>query len=140
MVWDRVFGSRGRGLQVDPTQTSLLLTEPVMNLPNVAEHYDQMIFEEYEFNECLRCPGKPILLLEEQRELGAEREFDCQGPTLVPFGPEANGQGEIQPECVLVLDAGFSFTHVVPVLRGAIMTKGVRRCVCYPTREFRETS
>lgn len=28
-----------------------------MNLPNVQEHYDQIVFEEYDFASYLRCPG-----------------------------------------------------------------------------------
>ena len=43
--------------QLDPRSTSIAITEPVMNLPNVQEHYDQMIFEEYDFQHYLRCPG-----------------------------------------------------------------------------------
>ncbi|KAI5477255.1 actin-like protein ARP6 [Pseudohyphozyma bogoriensis] len=104
-VWDRTFGSKGRGLKVDPASTELLITEPVFNLPNVQEHYDQMIFEEYDFASCLRCPG----------------------PALVPFGPDANTPGDVQPECVLVVDSGFSFTHIVPVVRGSVVSSGVRR-------------
>ncbi|GAA5980133.1 hypothetical protein JCM11641_006924 [Rhodosporidiobolus odoratus] len=107
-VWDRVFGSKGRGLKVSPPSTSLLVTEPVFNLPNVQEHYDQIVFEEYEFVSYLRAPG----------------------PALIPYGPDArpsNSPAEAAPECVLVVDCGFSFTHVVPVLRGGIAGKGVRR-------------
>ncbi|GAA5912910.1 hypothetical protein JCM8208_002079 [Rhodotorula glutinis] len=107
-VWDRVFGHRGRGLQISPQETNLLVTEPVFNLPNVQEHYDQMIFEDYDFSSYLRCPA----------------------PALVPYGADARGDPHYPtppPECVLVVDAGFSFTHVVPVLRGAIVTHAARR-------------
>ena len=41
--------------QVDPTETSLLVTEPYFNLPNIAETYDQMVFEEWEFDSYFRC-------------------------------------------------------------------------------------
>lgn len=44
-------------MQITPQETNLLLTEPVMNLPNVQEHYDQIVFEEYDFASYLRCPG-----------------------------------------------------------------------------------
>lgn len=57
-MWDRVFGSKGRGLGINkPKETRLAVTEPIFNLPNVQEHYDQMLFEEYEFDAVLRCPG-----------------------------------------------------------------------------------
>lgn len=78
-VWDRVFGGKGRGLkvrssscvspvsysypcaslhQINPHNTPLVVTEPVFNLPNVQEHYDQIVFEEYEFDSYLRVPGE----------------------------------------------------------------------------------
>ena len=33
------------------------------------------------------------------------------------------------PQCMLVVDAGFSFTHVIPILNGAIVWNAVKRCV-----------
>ncbi|BGP51325.1 Actin-related protein 6 [Rhodotorula kratochvilovae] len=107
-VWDRVFGHKGRGLQITPQETNLLVTEPIFNLPNVQEHYDQMVFEDYEFASYLRCPA----------------------PALIPYGADARGEPSNvapPPECVLVVDAGFSFTHVVPVLRGAVISHATRR-------------
>jgi hypothetical protein len=44
--------------QINPTETSLLVTEPYFNLPNIAETYDQMIFEEWEFNSYFRATRK----------------------------------------------------------------------------------
>ncbi|GAA5917473.1 hypothetical protein JCM6882_004893 [Rhodosporidiobolus microsporus] len=106
-VWDRVFGSKGKGLKISPPSTSLLVTESVMNLPNVQDHHDQIVFEEYEFGSYLRVPG----------------------PALLPFGTDMRPSllADPVPECILVIDAGFSFTHVVPVLRGAIVAGAVRR-------------
>lgn len=57
---------------------------------------------------------------------------------MLPFGPDARGgPDELAPECALIVDAGFSFTHVVPVLRGAIISSGVRRRVSHPSRVAR---
>ncbi|GAA5982302.1 hypothetical protein JCM5350_006134 [Sporobolomyces pararoseus] len=106
-IWDRVFSGKGRTLKFDPRSTSIAITEPIMNLPNVQEHYDQMIFEEYDFNHYLRIPG----------------------PSTIPYGLDARfGSPQVHPpECCLVIDAGFSFTHVVPILRGSIISSGVKR-------------
>lgn len=41
--------------QINPPETSLLVTEPYFNLPNIAETYDQMVFEEWEFASYYRC-------------------------------------------------------------------------------------
>ncbi|GAA6009182.1 hypothetical protein JCM11491_005784, partial [Sporobolomyces phaffii] len=108
-VWDRVFtGKGGRTLNIDPKTTSIAITEPVHNLPNVQEHYDQMVFEEYDFEHYLRIPG----------------------PAAIPYGLDARGPGNPlvhPPECCLVVDAGFSFTHVVPILRGSVISSAVKR-------------
>ncbi|TKA52518.1 hypothetical protein B0A53_04894 [Rhodotorula sp. CCFEE 5036] len=105
-VWDRVYGDKGKGLAINPQETNLLLTEPVLNLPNVQEHYDQIVFEEYDFASYLRCPA----------------------PALVPYGLEARGfPNAPPPECALVIDSGFSFTHIVPVLRGRVVSHAVKR-------------
>lgn len=39
--------------QVDTAETSLLITEPYFNLPNIQQVYDQFVFEEYEFQSYL---------------------------------------------------------------------------------------
>jgi len=44
--------------KVNTPETSLLVTEPYFNLPNIAETYDQMVFEEWEFQSYYRCTRK----------------------------------------------------------------------------------
>lgn len=44
--------------QVNPSETSLLVTEPYFNLPNICETYDQMVFEEWEFQSYFRSTGR----------------------------------------------------------------------------------
>jgi actin-related protein 6 len=46
-IWDGIFSDQV--LNIDTAETSLLITEPYFNLPNVQEVYDQFVFEEYEF-------------------------------------------------------------------------------------------
>ncbi|KAJ1559833.1 Actin- protein 6, partial [Cladochytrium tenue] len=90
-VLDRVF-SRDV-LNVDPSTTDLLLTEPHFNFPLLRAEYDEVIFEEYGFRSCLRATP-------------AEYNFwykEIQNP---------------RQDCMLFVDSGFSFTHIVPVLRG----------------------
>lgn len=51
-----------------------------------------------------------------------------KAPALVPYGLEARGAPKAPvPECALVIDSGFSFTHVVPVLRGRVVPHAVKR-------------
>lgn len=49
--------------QINPSETSLLVTEPYFNLPNIAETYDQMVFEEWEFDSYFRCTRESTPLL-----------------------------------------------------------------------------
>jgi actin-related protein len=41
--------------QIDTNESSLLITEPYFNLPNIQDVYDQFVFEEYEFRSYYRC-------------------------------------------------------------------------------------
>ncbi|KAK0487808.1 actin-like protein ARP6 [Armillaria novae-zelandiae] len=93
-IWDGVFS--GEVLGIDTTETSLLLTEPYHNLPNIQAVYDQFVFEEYQFPSYYRCT-----------------------PAALLAAPAA--------ECALIVDSGFSFTHVVPLLRGAPCLPAVKR-------------
>lgn len=103
-IWDRAF--QDNVLAVNPKDLSLLVTEPYFNLSKIQNTYDQIVFEEYEFQTYYRVPGA----------------------ALVPFGnlfsPECGGGN---PECVMIVDTGFSFTHVVPIISGSIVWSAVRR-------------
>jgi hypothetical protein len=47
--------------QVNPTESTVLMTEPYFNLPKIQEVYDQFIFEEYEFQAYFRATRQQIL-------------------------------------------------------------------------------
>ncbi|KAI0657259.1 actin-like protein Arp6 [Cubamyces menziesii] len=99
-VWDGIFSS-----DVNTSEASLLITEPYFNLPNVQDVYDQFVFEEYEFQSYCRCTPA----------------------SLVPYGRLLAHTGLAPPECLLVIDSGFSFTHVVPIINGAVVWEAVKR-------------
>ncbi|KAH9168756.1 actin-domain-containing protein [Lactarius sanguifluus] len=102
-IWDGIFSDQV--LNVDTAETSLLITEPYFNLPNIQEVYDQFVFEEYEFQSYL-----------------------CSTPAaLVQHGGLFSSQGLPRPECMLVVDAGFSFTHIVPIMEGAVLWSAVKK-------------
>ncbi|KAL0574881.1 Actin-related protein 6, partial [Marasmius crinis-equi] len=102
-VWDGVFSDEV--LNVNTTQSSLILTEPYFNLPNIQEVYDQFVFEEYEFSSYYRCTPA----------------------SLIPYGYLFSVPRLPQPECMMVVDSGFSFTHVVPIMNGNIVWDAVKR-------------
>ncbi|KAL7421477.1 Actin-related protein 6 [Cryptotrichosporon argae] len=102
-IWDRLFSPAV--LDVKPQETSLLVTEPYFNLPNIAETYDQMVFEEWEFASYYRTTPA----------------------ALVPYGGLFSNEDDLPPECAVVVDVGYSYTHVVPLFQGQVVWDHVRR-------------
>ncbi|KAJ7895533.1 actin-related protein Arp6 [Mycena olivaceomarginata] len=101
-VWDGVLSDEV--LNVNPTESTILMTEPYFNLPKIQEVYDQFIFEEYEFQAHLRSTPA----------------------SLIPHGTLFDQPGLSSPECVLIVDSGFSFTHVVPLMVGKVVWSAVK--------------
>ncbi|RXW25338.1 hypothetical protein EST38_g470 [Candolleomyces aberdarensis] len=91
-IWDGVFSDQV--FNIDTTEASILITEPYFNLPNIQEVYDQFVFEEYEFQSYYRCSPA----------------------ALIPYGTLFSQPTLSLPECMIVVDSGFSFTHVVPIM------------------------
>lgn len=102
-VWDGVFSDQV--LNLDTTEASILVTEPYFNLPNIQEVYDQFIFEEYEFESYHRCTPA----------------------SLIPHGSLFSQPTLSAPACMIIVDSGFSFTHVVPIMEGQIVWPAVKR-------------
>ncbi|THU92450.1 actin-like protein ARP6 [Dendrothele bispora CBS 962.96] len=104
-IWDGVFSDQI--LNINTTESSLILTEPYFNLPNIQEVYDQFVFEEYEFSSYHRCTPA----------------------SLIPYGTLFNTPDLLSspPECMVIVDSGFSFTHVVPILNGNVVWGAVKR-------------
>ncbi|KAL5501343.1 ARP6_2 [Sanghuangporus vaninii] len=106
-IWDGLFYAKD-GLKVNTSETSLIITEPYFNLPNIQDQYDQFVFEEYDFQSCYRCTPA----------------------SLLQYGTLFSSEGyQGAPECMLIVDSGFSFTHVVPLMSGKVLWKSVRRRV-----------
>lgn len=96
------------GLPAHPAApVGLVLTEPYMNLPAMREAALQLALGELGFSSvCLATPADLAL-----------RAHAAAAP-----GCAASAAG-----CGLVIDAGFSFTHVVPVAGWRVVRGGVRR-------------
>lgn len=60
-IWNYTFSGYDSPITVDPTDTSLILTEAPMSLQAISANTDQMIFEEYGFESYYRCtPGSLV--------------------------------------------------------------------------------
>lgn len=104
VIWDRVFKST---LPFSVRDCGLVLTEPLSNLPTLQEQMDQVVFEGLGMGSYLPLSPPELAL----------RSWAAQRPEVA-----AN-----EALCGLVVDCGFSFTHVVPIFDGVVLQKGVRR-------------
>ncbi|CAG8792863.1 11632_t:CDS:10, partial [Dentiscutata erythropus] len=108
-IWDRIFSKDV--LDCDPQKTSLLITEPCFNLPNIQRTYDEMIFEVYEFQSYCRTIAPWLCIQNDTSSLYPNRPQNLAEP----------------PDCVLVVDSGYSFTHIVPFVMGRPILPAIRR-------------
>ncbi|KAG0230681.1 Actin- protein 6 [Actinomortierella wolfii] len=108
-VWDRLF--TGKIIECDPSSTNLILSEPIFNLPNIATTYDQMVFEEYGFQAYTRMSAPQMSLYNDIPALFNQKL----------------AQGKKRVDCAVVVDSGYSFTHVVPMWKGKPILVGIRR-------------
>ncbi|CAF1178760.1 unnamed protein product [Adineta ricciae] len=112
-VWDHLFG------KVSFKSTGLLMTEPYMNLNFIRETMDQIFFEEYEvasfarYDRILRPSSNSFLKI----------IFFILAATLSAYKYECDTKSNY----VLVVDSGFSFTHIVPYYQGRKILDGMTR-------------
>ncbi|XP_020790846.1 actin-related protein 6 isoform X1 [Boleophthalmus pectinirostris] len=99
-VWDHLFGKEM--FKVDFADTSIIITEPYFNFTSIQESMNEILFEEYQFQSVLRTNAG---------SLSAHHYFHTNPKEL----------------CCLVVDTGFSFTHIVPYCRSRKMKEGIRR-------------
>jgi actin-related protein len=58
---------------------------------------------------------------------------------LIPYGQLFSASGLPNPECMLVVDAGFSFTHIVPIMGGSVLWSAVKRYVAFSVVDIRSS-
>lgn len=93
--------------QVVPAETRLLLTEAPFTPTSLSSFSTQVIFEEFGFAACAKLPA-PIL-------------------SAYNYSRSASTTSTNTGDCVLVVDSGFSFTHVVPIYKSKAQREAVRR-------------
>uniref|UniRef100_A0A3Q3M6Y1 Actin-related protein 6 n=1 Tax=Mastacembelus armatus TaxID=205130 RepID=A0A3Q3M6Y1_9TELE len=124
-VWDHLFGKEM--FKVEFADTSVVITEPYFNFTSIQESMNEILFEEYQFQSALRINAG---------SLSAHHYFHTKPSEL----------------CCLVVDSGFSFTHISPYCRSKKMKEGissqlhvmdethvinqVKEDVCYVSQQF----
>ncbi|XP_039988735.1 actin-related protein 6 [Xiphias gladius] len=99
-VWDHLFGKEM--FKVEFADTSVIITEPYFNFTSIQESMNEILFEEYQFQSALRINAG---------SLSAHHYFHAKPSEL----------------CCLVVDSGFSFTHISPYCRSKKMKEGIQR-------------
>uniref|UniRef100_A0A8C5BMP0 Actin related protein 6 n=1 Tax=Gadus morhua TaxID=8049 RepID=A0A8C5BMP0_GADMO len=99
-VWDHLFGKEL--MKVDFADTSVIVSEPLYNFSSIQESMNEILFEEYQFQSVLRINAGSM----------SAHHYIQMNPSVL---------------CCLVVDSGYSFTHITPYCRGRKMKKGICR-------------
>lgn len=99
-IWDYMFGKDC--CPVNFTETPLIVTEPYFNFPSIQEAMTEIFFEEYECQALLRINAGDL----------TNYHYMSDNPKSL---------------ACLVVDVGYSFSHVVPYIRGKKRREGIKR-------------
>lgn len=102
-IFDYCFGKDV--LDVNAAETDIVITEPQFNFKNIQEAICELLFEDYEFRSVSRTTAATCADYFYSVTQGANKK------TL----------------CTLVVDCGYSFTHIVPYVNGVKVSESVRR-------------
>ncbi|WBW75034.1 actin-like protein Arp6 [Schizosaccharomyces osmophilus] len=109
-VWDQVM--RRLGI-TEPSMDgySLILTQPPFTMPSIELNTIQLVFEEFGFDAYFACTPAELI----------SWDHEC-----FTKGDEASYK-DAHGECILVIDSGYSFTHIIPVIDSQVQENAVRR-------------
>lgn len=99
-VWDYIFSKEC--CPVNLNQLSVIATEPLFNFPTVQEAMTEIFFEEYECQSLLRINASTLSCY----------QYKTENPNT---------------KCCIVVDSGYSFTHIVPYINDTKVKEGIRR-------------
>lgn len=98
-IWDHVYQSL---LKITPSDLNLIITEPPFNFQSVRDAMIEVLFEEYGFSSITLTLPSSLSSFHQLMEY--------------PDRP-----------CTLVVDSGYSFTHIVPYYRGKALPESILR-------------
>lgn len=99
-VWDYMFGQDCCSVDFS---NPFIITEPQFNFSSIQEAITEIFFEEYECESLLRTTAADLC------SYNYENSRDKK------------------PLCSLVIDMGYSFTHIIPFIKGKKVKEGIRR-------------
>lgn len=100
-VWEYLFTKKNK--DIEPQETDIIVTEPYFNFRNIQNNIDEVLFEEYGFKSVLRT-NTGYLSSINHRFNNDKIDSTTDLPTT----------DDTFPLACLVVDSGFSFTHIAP--------------------------
>lgn len=102
-IWDYTLDKLSPKKELDLSKIHLTLTETPFQLPQLSINTDQIVFEEYGFNEYYRCTSASLAPWLTKDEFQNTNDFE------------------------LIIDSGFQSTWIIPVIYQKVYWKGVRK-------------
>lgn len=99
-VWDYIISKEC--CPVNLNQTSVIFTEPPFNFPSNQEALEEIFFEEFDCHSLLRINAVSLSCYNYKQKYPNSK-------------------------CCIVVDCGYSFTHIVPYVNDTKMKEGIRR-------------
>lgn len=111
-------------------ESRLLVTLPVCAPAPLAKDLDENVLEKWGFRAYRRTNGAPLAhrgMLEEMYPPTGAANAAAQNTQTNAATPAAGGREALHKLCALVVDTGYSFTHVMPVYHGRTIKSAVKR-------------
>nr|XP_023023003.1 actin-related protein 6-like [Leptinotarsa decemlineata] len=99
-VWDYVFSRNVCPVNEKP----VIMTQPLFNFKSIQDCMDEIFFEEYEVSSMFRVNPTDLTKLKYAEERKLTENIPC-----------------------MIVDTGFSFTHIIPYIGGNKYLRGIRR-------------
>lgn len=99
-VWDYVFSKNVCPISDNP----VIVTQPLFNFKSIQDCMDEIFFEEYEVTSMFRLNPTDLARLKYAEDHKLSDDVPC-----------------------VIVDAGFSFTHIIPYINGNKYLNGIRR-------------
>lgn len=99
-IWKRLFE---QNLNLNCSECSLFMSEPVFNFREIQNKTAEFVFEKMGF------------------------EYYATSPGCLLAAYYHNTHFNIPPAACLVIDSGYSFTHIIPIINGKIFKPAVKR-------------
>lgn len=100
-VWEYLFTRKYK--EIEPKETDIIVTEPYFNFRNIQSNTDEVLFEEYGFKSVIRTNTGYLASVNHR-----SNNDKVDNTTDLPTSDDSF------PLACLVVDTGFSFTHVAP--------------------------